>query len=195
MTIRLPEPLVLFVIACGLIALADATAQPRVAAAGAPAGGGQVFGDGDHNGQVDFNDITATISNWLFGVTLAPGQTAPPAPIPLPTWSRQRVVKLHSMAIEGLESPEFTIIVVRGSAGEVAAELGVGVRTIGGMRGLDWPGGWPPWPPPGSALEELMDAWAANVGEWNQEQVEAAAQAVINQLLAKRAAAQRKAKP
>lgn len=175
-----------------IIVASLATLVPAQAAA-PPAS--QVFGDGDHNGQVDFNDITATLANWLAGVQLAPGESPPPPPALLSGWAQQRVVKIHSMAIENLESPEYTIIVVRGGAGEVAAELGVGPRTIGGMRGLDWPGGWPLWPPPGGALEELMEVWAAHVGEWNEAQVEAAAQAVINQLLAQRAAAQRKAKP
>ena len=142
------------------------------------------FGDGNDDGRVNFADISATLSNWMSGEDTPPGQEPSAPPVLLTTWAAANVVRLHPSAIEGLESPEYTIAILRGAVGPTAAAMGVSPSKVGGMRRTDWPGGWPAWPPPGSAFEAVMDEWLTG----GEEAVEAAAQAVLNEMRRRRAA-------
>lgn len=129
-------------------------------------------GDGTGDGRVDFDDINATLANWLFGYGV--GDNPPSPPMLVQDWWRSRGVKVYSMIARDDGTP-LCIAMLEIEAEQAAAELG---GEWGGHRGVSFPG-HTTWPPPGSYFERVYDAWhGEGPGGFGEADVEAACHAI-----------------
>lgn len=130
-----------------------ASAQPRIQ------------GDVDGDGTVGFNDLVLLLANWQGNSpqNLGWGVIAP------------SVRSIHQLQVEDLEATG-CLLVLNLDADEVTDLIGLPNKRRG-IRALTRPGGWPSWPPPGSALEALMERMASD-----PESVERLAQQMLDAL-------------
>lgn len=140
-----------------------------------------LMGDGNHDGQVTFDDITATLANYLANT----GQTGP-APQLLEPWVAENLVSLHPLSEDEFDqSPgqvegPLCVAILRGRANEVGQAIGVPPLRMLGTRCISHPLAWPIFPPPGSMIEQLVDAYASESPKgWTPELIDEACRAII----------------
>ncbi len=124
-----------------------------------------IMGDLNGDGQVNFQDLGLLMANW---------QGSAPQNFGLATITPY-IVSIHQRAVDHVED-QGCIVVINLDADEVAILAGA-LDKRRGIRTLTRPAGWPEWPPPGSALEELMERATTD-----EASVEALAQAMLDLL-------------
>lgn len=104
-----------------------------------------IQGDINGDGSVGFDDLVLLLANWQGNTpqNLGWGVIAP------------SVRSVHQLQVESVE--ETACILVLDLDAEYVSQLINQPQKRRGIRALTRPGGWPAWPPPGSALEELME--------------------------------------
>ena len=104
-----------------------------------------IQGDINGDGSVGFDDLMLLLANWQGNApqSLGWGVVAP------------SVRAIHQLQVESLD--QFGCILVLDLDADYVADLVSLPEKRRGIRSLTRPGGWPAWPPPGSAIEELME--------------------------------------